>query len=80
MGSSRSTTKTSGDASTVDTDSDRFPSLNKVLHLMRDLPDMPTGPVQRVEVHLHASGEATYNVWAARAEEPVGGYIPDANS
>lgn len=60
---------------TVDHNVDRFPPLDKVLAAIRENPDMPEGEVERIEINCLASGDATYRVWAPRAEEPVGGYI-----
>jgi hypothetical protein len=59
---------------------DRYPSLRKVLHAVANHSDLPSGPVERVEVTTLASGEATARVWTARAEEPTGVYIPNVES
>ena len=55
---------------------DRYPNFDKAMRrIMRDA-ELPSGPIERLEVTFLASGEATYRVWAARAEEPDGGYLP----
>lgn len=54
---------------------DRYPNLSQVLTRIQQEPEIPKEGVERVEVTCLASGEATYRVWAARAEEPVGGYL-----
>jgi hypothetical protein len=54
-----------------DPDVDRYPDLNAVLNAISAKEDMVTGPVERVEVFCYASGEASFRVWGARAEEPV---------
>lgn len=58
----------------VDTDSDRYPNVHDVLARIGQLPELEDAQVERVEVHCFASGEATYRVWPARAEEPEQGY------
>jgi hypothetical protein len=62
---------------TENTEVDRYPELKKVLQAVSDAQDLPEGPIERLEVTCLASGEATYRVWAARAEEPEGGYLPN---
>jgi hypothetical protein len=57
-----------------DADQDRYPTLTEVLSRILDDSDLVALSVERVEVSLHASGEATYRVWEPRAEEPLGGY------
>jgi hypothetical protein len=37
--------------------------------------DFPEGQIERLEIRLLATGEATYNVWTPGAETPVGGYV-----
>lgn len=57
---------------------DNYPDLMETLHLLPEQEDFPTGQVERVEVYLRASGDATWRVWTPRADEPIGGYIsPD---
>jgi hypothetical protein len=68
--------KRRADDGQVDTDTDRYPDLKGVVASILDDPNLPQGPVERLEVTCLASGEATYRVWAARAEDPEGGYIP----
>jgi hypothetical protein len=59
----------------VDTDSDRYPNIADVLAAMQDDDEITGGVVERIEVSCLANGDATYRVWAPRAEEPVGGFI-----
>lgn len=59
-----------------DPDQDRYPDLAGVLSLIGDAEDYPEGPIEKVEIICHASGDATWRVWTPRAEEPVGGYYP----
>jgi hypothetical protein len=59
-----------------DHDRDRYPTVDEVLDRIRDEADLPDGPIERFELTCLASGEATYRVWSARAEEPDGGYLP----
>jgi hypothetical protein len=75
----RNIPETSGsNASTVDTDADRYPSTVEGLRrVIRDA-ELPEGGIERLEVRFLASGEATYRVWLPRAEEPEGGYLPPA--
>ena len=40
--------------------------------------ELPEGTIERLEVTFLASGEGTYRVWPARAEDPEGGYLPPA--
>jgi hypothetical protein len=63
----------------IDTDSDRYPTLGKVLHKIGQEIGKDTSTVERVEVNVLPSGEATYRYWAPRAEESEGGYLaPEA--
>jgi hypothetical protein len=55
---------------------DRHRSAAKVLHEIQRHEDFPKGPVERIEIHILASGEVTWRVWEPRAEEPVGGLLP----
>lgn len=66
-----------GDANTaeLDTDRDRYPSFSKLLRKILEEVELPDAPVERLEVTCLASGEATYRIWSARAEEPEGGYL-----
>jgi len=54
-------------------DVDEYPHLEDVLRRLLADPDIPVGPVERVEVTAQASAEASYRVWAPRAEEPESG-------
>ena len=60
----------------TDTDTDRYPEVKEALNRILSDAELPKGPVERIEVTFLASGEATYRVWQARAEEPDGGYLP----
>jgi hypothetical protein len=59
----------------ADHNEDRFPTLTRVLQALPNQEDFPEGQVQRVQIELHASGDATYRVWEPRADEPASGYI-----
>jgi len=61
-----------------DPNADRYPKPKDGLRRVLDQMDVPEHPIERLEVTFLASGEATYRVWAARAEEPDGGYLPPA--
>jgi hypothetical protein len=65
----------SGQEQQIDPDKDRYPSIRKAIHAALQDEDFPQGDVERFEVTCLASGEATYRVWAARADEPLGGYL-----
>jgi cellulase/cellobiase CelA1 len=54
---------------------DRYPDPLSVIERVVHEDDFPSGDVERIEITMVASGEATWRVWAARAEEPVGGVI-----
>jgi hypothetical protein len=58
---------------------DHYPRLEDVFSKILAEPDIPTGGVERIEVTCLAGGDATYRVWAARAEEAEGGYLPGPN-
>ena len=58
-----------------DTDQDRYPSIQAVLAAVASADNLPEGDIDRIEINCLASGEATYRVWAARAEEPEGGVL-----
>lgn len=64
----------------VDTDQDRFPVLTEVLSRILEDSPLANESVERIEINLLASGEATYRVWAPRADEPDSGYYPAASS
>jgi len=52
---------------------DRYPNLKRVATRVFNEDDFPKGDVERIEITGVASGEATYRVWEARAEEPFSG-------
>lgn len=54
---------------------DRYPDLDRALAWAMQHEDFPHGPVERLEVTCLASNEATWRVWPARAEEPIGGHV-----
>lgn len=56
-------------------DEDRYPSFKKVLHAISNAEDIPKGPIDRLEVHCMANGDAAWRVWPARAEEPAIGFL-----
>jgi hypothetical protein len=56
---------------------DRYQDVADVVTRVLSEEEFPTGPIERFEVTCTASGEATYRVWEARAEEPFSGvYTP----
>jgi len=59
-----------------DTDVDRYPSLDYCFARVLDAIGDDIETVERIEVSALASGECTYRVWPARAEEPEQGYFP----
>jgi len=59
----------------ANTDEDRYLDAATALQKIVAADDFPQGQVERIEVTMLASGECTWRVWPARAEEPVGGYI-----
>lgn len=68
--------QTNGNDSGVDYDSDRYPDLAGVLAWIRDDEELNSSAVEKVEITLFASGEATFRVWAPREVEPQIGHIP----
>ena len=52
---------------------DRYPDIAAVVEAVLDDPEFPEGDVERIEITALANGEATWRVWPARAEQPVGG-------
>lgn len=60
----------------IDTDSDRYPTLNEVLSSISTHIDDGNIVVERVEVTALANGECTYRYWEPRSEEPEGGFMP----
>lgn len=61
----------------IDTDSDRYPSFESVISAIQDHDEFQEGPVERLEITCLANGDATYRVWAPRAEEPTGGFFSE---
>lgn len=61
---------------TEDFDQDRYPSVDSCFAEAKQHDDFPEGDIERFELTLLASGDATWRAWPARADEPVGGYIP----
>jgi len=61
--------------SDVDTDRDRYPTAVNLLRRIIQEGELPTGPIERLEVTCLASGEATYRVWEPRSEDADGGYL-----
>jgi hypothetical protein len=68
--------KSAGVPSTLDTDSDRYPTFNRAMRRILEHAELPETPIERLEVNFLASGDATYRYWEPRAEESDGGYIP----
>jgi hypothetical protein len=52
-----------------------YPTLIWVLQRMIAESEAPDARVERVEINLFASGDATYRYWPVRAEESLGGYL-----
>jgi len=67
---------TTDDGQELDTELDRYPTLEEIFSKILDAVDVTDGPVDRIEVTALASGECTYRVWQARTEEPEQGYFP----
>ena len=64
----------------MDTDQDRYPVLSEVLSNILDDSSLAGESVERIEINLHATGEANCRVWAPRAEEAEILYYPPASS
>lgn len=64
--------------STFDHNRDRYPTFDTAMQRILDEADIPYEYIERLEVTFLASGEATYRVWAPRADESDGGYLPPA--
>lgn len=62
----------------MDTDQNRFPELSEVLSKIADESELAGSSVERMEIHLHASGEASARIWAPYADEPEILYWPPA--
>lgn len=56
-----------------DSDIDRYRDITKVINEVLNEEDFPRGDIERLEITCLANGEATWRVWAARADDPVGG-------
>ena len=52
---------------------DRYPDIRSVVQEVLNAEDFPEGDVDRIEINCLGTGQATWRVWAARADEPVGG-------
>ena len=52
-----------------------YPQLRKTLQLVAQEADADTRAIKTVEIHMLASGEATYRVYPADGGEPDGGVI-----
>jgi hypothetical protein len=59
----------------VDTDTDRYPTLNDVMRRIVAEAEVGDSPVERIEINLFANGDATYRSWAPHADEPEGGFV-----
>jgi hypothetical protein len=68
-----------GELTLAQANEDRYPKLTRVLQRIAGEADLPTGAIERLEVTCLANGDATYRVWPARAEEPVGGFLPQGD-
>jgi hypothetical protein len=72
--------KTQSAAEQLDHNVDRYPDARTAIRRVAQEAVLPEGPIERLEFTFLAGGEATYRVWAARAEEPEGGYLPPPNA
>jgi hypothetical protein len=61
---------------TFDHNADRYPDFNRAMRRIIEEAEIPDGPIERMEINFLASGECTYRVWAPRADESEGGYLP----
>ena len=57
------------------TDEDRYPTLSATLKRIISDTSLADQPVERIEINLFSSGDATYRCWAPKAEEPEGGFL-----
>jgi hypothetical protein len=64
----------------AETDEDRYPVLSEVLSRIMEDSELAGDAVERIEINLHATGEANCRVWAPRAEEAEILYYPPASS
>lgn len=60
----------------IDPDKDRHRSASDAIEAVLQHEDFPKGPVERVEIMCHASGDVTWRIWTPRAVEPLGGFEP----
>lgn len=58
----------------VDPETDRYPTFDQAIKAVKEHDDFPDGPVERVEIVCHASGEASWRIYTPRAEEPRIGF------
>ena len=76
----RNNNETSGlEDAVFDPDSDRYPDFGQVLAKLQDDENLPEGPIERLEIACHASGDATWRVWQPRAEEYIGGFYANSD-
>lgn len=61
-------------------DEEHYPDLEDVLRRLLDDPDVPFGPVARVEVTTQGTGEATYRVWPVKSGEATEGHWTSVSS
>lgn len=59
-----------------DPETDEYPTLYDVTQRISNEVKGSKLVVERVEITCLASGEATYRMWAPRADEATGGYLP----
>lgn len=52
---------------------DRYPSVRDVIDAVLNDPEFPEGDLDRLEIGMLATGEATWRAWEARSDLPVGG-------
>jgi hypothetical protein len=71
-------TQSGSEEGTFDHNVDRYPEFGPAMRRIVAEAEIPDGPIERIEVTFLADGSATYRVWAPRADESDGGYIPPA--
>lgn len=62
----------------LDPNKDHHEDFRSALRRILDEGNIEDGPVERLEVFIHASGELTYRYWRPRAEESEGGHLTRA--
>lgn len=67
-----------GDEAEVGTP-DKYPSVESVIPAMRRHPDYPEAGVEKVEINLLSTGEATWRVFVRGEQEPRGGFLSEAD-